>query len=115
MVTRYHAHRSAGRYLAVELVLPLSVAARPGLAESDAIDGYLGATDIVDVMLRHGLIGDEAGRTTLRATTMDLDVVRDLAERSVVLAALDLAESLDVRERGIGLEAIDRALEAFRD
>jgi hypothetical protein len=62
----------------------------------------------------HGLIRDDEGRITVRATTMDLEVIRDLMQRSVVLAALDLAESLEVRERRAGLGALDRALEAFR-
>lgn len=34
---------------------------------------------------------------------MDLSVVRDLAEASTVLAALDLAESPDIRERQSGV------------
>lgn len=44
---------------------------------------------------------------------MDLAIVRELAQRSVVLAALDLAESLDVRERRAGLDALDRGLGEF--
>jgi len=43
-----------------------------------------------------------------------LDLVRDLAGRRAVLAALDLAESLNVRERRAGLLALDQALEDFR-
>jgi hypothetical protein len=46
---------------------------------------------------------------------MDLDIVRDLANRNVVLAGLDLSESLDARERRAGLHAVDRALRDFRD
>jgi len=42
------------------------------------------------------LIPDDAGRVTLRATSMDLDVVRDMSKR------------------GAGLDALDAALEAFR-
>ena len=45
---------------------------------------------------------------------MDLEFVRDLVERSVVLGAVDLAVSLDIRERRVGLDAIDRALTEFR-
>jgi hypothetical protein len=45
---------------------------------------------------------------------MDLEIICDLAQRSVVLAAIDLAESLDLRERRAGLDALDRALESFR-
>ncbi|GAB3866637.1 hypothetical protein GCM10028801_39200 [Nocardioides maradonensis] len=113
-VTRYRAHSSAGRYLLGELVYPANVAGQLGLAETNDIDGYLAAGDVARVVSRHGLIRDDEGRVTLRATTTSLDLVRDLAGRGVVLAALDLAESLDVRERRAGLEALDQALEDFR-
>lgn len=65
-------------------------------------------------MARHGLIRDDTGNVTLRATSADLEVVRELISASDVLAALDLAESLDVRERRAGMIALERALEAFR-
>ncbi|MEI7059136.1 hypothetical protein WBG06_25165 [Nocardioides sp. CCNWLW239] len=115
-VTRYRAHSSAGKYLVAELVYPVGAAAASlGLANTTNIDGYLAVDEVAGVVSRHGLTPDEEGRVSLRATTMDLDRVRDLSKRSVVLAAMDLAESLDVRERRAGLEAIERALEAFRD
>ena len=45
---------------------------------------------------------------------MDLTMVAELAQVGTVLAALDLAESLDVRESGIGLDDLADALERFR-
>jgi hypothetical protein len=84
------------------------------LAETSEIDGYLAANDVDEVVARHGLIRDDLGRVTLRATAIELDTVRDLSKRSVVLAALDLAESLDVRERRAGLDRLDLALEDLR-
>ncbi len=113
-VTRYSAHSSTGQYLQAELVVAADVAGRLGLAQTKNIDGYLAVGDVVGLVSRHGLIRDDEGTVTLRATSMDLDAVRDLSKRSVVLAALDLAESLDVRERRAGLDALDRALESFR-
>lgn len=113
-VTRYRAHSAAGRYLLGELIYATDVAARLGLAETSDIDGYLAAEDLEGVVARHGLIRDDLGRVTLRATAIDLEVVRDLSKRSVVLAALDLAESLDVRERRVGLDRLDGAMEDFR-
>jgi hypothetical protein len=113
-VTRYAAHSSAGDRLLRELVASTDVAGRLGLAATNAVDGYVAAADVAGVVSRHGMIRDDDGRVTLRATTMDLAVVRDLAQRSTVLAALDLAESLDVRERRAGLDALDRTLEQFR-
>lgn len=114
VVARYRAHSSAGRYLRTELVHPVNVAGKLGLAETNDIDGYLATADVDGIVTRHGLIRDDEGRVTLRATAMDLDVVGELARRAVVLAALDLAESLNVRERRAGLVALDQALEDFR-
>lgn len=114
VVTRYRAHSSAGKYLLTELVHSVGAAGRLGLADTNNIDGYVAADDVAGVVSRHGLTRDEEGRVSLRATTMDLDRVRDLSERGVVLAAMDLAESLDVRERRAGLDAIESALEDFR-
>lgn len=113
-VSRYVAHRSAGERLRSELVDSSSAAERLGLATTNAIDGYLATTDLKAVVARHGLIRDDTGSVTLRATLMDLDVVRDLVSASDALAALDLAESLDVRERRVGIDALDRALGEFR-
>jgi len=97
-----------------ELVDTSSAAERLGLAAANAIDGYLDTTDVKAVVSRHGLIRDDTGTATLRATSMDLDVVRDLLSASDVLPALDLAESLDVRERRAGIDALDRALGGSR-
>ncbi|MGC3954831.1 MAG: hypothetical protein QM804_11415 [Propionicimonas sp.] len=114
VVTRYRAHSSAGQYLLGFLVYPTKVAGRLGLADTNDIDGYLAANDVAGMVSVHGLVHDQEGRVTLRATAMDLDVVRDLANQGVVLAALDLAESLDVRESRAGRAALDQALERFR-
>jgi len=114
-VTRYAAHRSTRERLRRELVETSAAAERLGLAATNAIDGYLATTDVEAVVARHGLVRDDAGSVTLRATAMDLDVVRDFPGGDDVLAALDLAESLDVRrERRAGLDANDRALGEFR-
>lgn len=113
-VTRYAAHSSGRQRLLGELVYAADASGRLGLAATSGVDGYLAASAVAGVVSRHGLLRDEQGRVTLRATSMDLACVRDLAQRSTVLAALDLAESLDVRERRAGLNALDRALETFR-
>jgi hypothetical protein len=55
------------------------------VADTNDVDGYLAAGDVAGVVSRHGLTRDEEAR-----------------------------ESLDVRERRAGLDALDRALEAFR-
>lgn len=114
-VARYSGHASTTARLRAELVDTSRAAARLGLADASSVDGYLGAAVLSDVVARHGLIRDDDGRITLRSTTTDLGIVADLAERDSVLAALDLAQSLDVRERRAGLDALDRALGRFGD
>jgi hypothetical protein len=113
-VTRYSGHASTASRLRAELVDTSLAATSLGLVEDNAVDGYLAESDLADTIAKHGLVRDDAGRFTVRATSMDLTVIADLAQSSTVLAALDLAESLDVRERRAGLDAIDRALESFR-
>ncbi|WP_448062856.1 hypothetical protein [Cellulomonas hominis] len=61
----------------------------------------------------HGLTPDPIGRIVLRATVLNLDVVRDLAAGTVP-AALDLEGSTDARERRAGLNALAAALDAHR-
>jgi len=63
VVTRYHAHTRAGRYLAAGLI-EAARDPRLGLGETDAIDGYLAARDVDDVVRRNGLIRDDDGRVT---------------------------------------------------
>lgn len=113
-VTRYAAHTSTGERLLRELVYAADVAGQLGLAATNTVDGYLAHSAVDGVVARHGLIRDDDGWVTLRATSMDLDEGRGMSARGVVLAALDLAESLDARERRAGLDALDAALEAFR-
>ena len=109
----YAGHASTAARLRAEVIDTTEAATRLGLVETSAIDGYVGAESLIELVMRHGLIRDDAGSYTLRATTMDLAVVAELAQ-GIVLAALDLAESLDVRERRAGLDALDNALVGFR-
>lgn len=114
-VARYSGHASTVARLRGELIETASAASELGLADTGSVDGYLAASAVIRTVSGHGLSRDEAGRFTLRATSMDLRVVADLADRSIVLTALDLAESLDVRERRAGIDALDHALVALHD
>jgi len=110
---RYAGHTSSRARLRAETVDLSEATTRLGLAETAAVDVYVAAGELDALVARHALARDDAGTFTLRATTMDLAVVEELAQ-GVVLAALDLAESLDIRERRVGIDALDDALLRFR-
>jgi excisionase family DNA binding protein len=110
VAVRYAGHPAGAERVRTEIVDTSRGAVSLGLATATAVDGYVAEGDLGGLLVRHGLIHDDAGRFTLRATSMDLAVVQDLAENGVVLVALDLAGSLDSRERAVGSSALDRAL-----
>ncbi|NDL58327.1 helix-turn-helix domain-containing protein [Phytoactinopolyspora mesophila] len=90
----------------------LGLAIGPG--EPGAAEGYL-AADTLDATVRSlGLRNDPDGDVVIRSTGFDFDVVTDLASRSVTLAALDAAASLDPRVRGVGQRALAEILEGYR-
>ena len=112
-VHRYAGHASAAARLRSDVVDLSKAATVLGLAETSAVDGYVSADALEGLVAHHGLTRDDTGQFTLRVTAMDLAVIEALAH-GTVLAALDLAESLDVRERRVGLDALDDALARFR-
>lgn len=114
-VHRYEGHARTAERLHAEVIDTARAARLLGLLDTADVDGYLAVRDLAGVVERHGLTEAADGRYTLRATTMDLAVVRDLAEGESVLAAVDLAESLDVRERQAGLDYLNTTLERLRD
>ncbi|MGW2095719.1 hypothetical protein [Promicromonospora sukumoe] len=108
---RYAGHPASLARLRGEIIDTSRAAGALGLSAATTIDGYVAVGELDTVVRRHGLVRDEEGQVTLRATSLDVAVVRALADDAVVVAALDLAESLDSRERAAGLAALDRALE----
>lgn len=79
----------------------------------DSVDGYLPAGRLDSTVLFFGLRADPGGNVMIRATSLAIDVVRDVAIQSIVLAALDAATSRDPRERGVGERALAGALDRF--
>ena len=114
VASRYTGHTSTPGRLRSQVVDTSESAAALGLTATATVDGYVAAAELDALVARHGLILDDAGPFTLRATSMPIDIVADLARRAPVLAALDLAESLDVRERRAGIDALTATLERFR-
>lgn len=117
---RAHVHRLGGldsaiRRAAGEIVDAHAHDADLGLAGSGRVDGYVATMDLSGLLQRLRLHEDLDGRLTLRATAFDIDIVRSLAGGGHVVAALDLAESTDPRERRAGLDALDAALHGLRD
>ncbi|MFC5994487.1 hypothetical protein ACFQE5_09720 [Pseudonocardia hispaniensis] len=113
-VTRYVGHSRAGDRVAAELVAASRASASLGLADMSGVDGYLPVGDVAGLIRRHGLKRDEEGHVILRATSAAIELVEDLAQAGPILAALDLAESLDAREREIGRRVLDAGLGQLR-
>jgi hypothetical protein len=113
-VTRYVGHSRGGDRVAAELTSSLRDSAATGLVDSRDVDGYLAVGNVDALIRRHGLKRDDEGRVTLRATSASMEMIEGLAEAGPILAALDLAESLDARERAAGLRVLDSALERLR-
>jgi hypothetical protein len=105
---------SAVRRAAGEIVDVHANDADLGLTGSGRVDGYVAAADLPGLVRRLRLHEDLGGRLMLRSTTFDIDVVRSLAGHGHVVAALDLAESTDPRERRAGLDALAAALDGLR-
>jgi hypothetical protein len=113
-VSRYVGHSRSAHRVAAELVRASPSSAALGLADSSDVDGYLSSRDLPAMVRRHGLRRDDGGRVTLRATLASMAIVESVADAGPVLAALDLAESLDARQREVGLEVLTAALARIR-
>ncbi|MGF0115321.1 helix-turn-helix domain-containing protein [Promicromonospora sp. Marseille-Q5078] len=109
-VKQFAGHSSVTERVRDALVDTAAVGPGLGLAGSTRVDGYADADGLAMLVRRYGLVPDDAGQLTVRVTTFPMDTVRELAASGVVLAGLDLAESLDTRERRAGLDAIGAAL-----
>lgn len=80
------------------------------------LDGYLSTRDLERLEKGLGLLVDSRGAMVLRATDFDLEVVARFAQHEHgLLAALDAAGSLDPREQGVGLRALDHHLQVYAD
>jgi hypothetical protein len=110
---RYAAHRSVLPRVAAQVISPPREALGLAATYDGTVDGYVDPGTHERVVRTYALRPDPDGLVTVRVTGMDLDVVRDLA-RSRGLAALDLAASLDSREREVGLSVLHEAMSHVR-
>lgn len=78
---------------------------------SDSVDGYISQRGVRQLIRSCHLVEDATGNVTLRETDM-----KALLKGSfqAIIIALDLAESLDARQRAAGLRFITELLEKFR-
>lgn len=114
-IHRLRGHSSVVARIANQIISAGSTQETLGLASAtDRVDGYVTAADATRLIGTYLLNDDAEGHIILRATTFDLDTLRNLATKDRVLAALDLAGSLDARERDAGLSALDNALARLR-
>lgn len=113
-VHRYDGHSAAADRLRHDIIDTSEMASALGLAGTHRVDGYVATEDLNGIVARHALTDTPDGAYTLRATAMELGIVGDLAHEGHLLAAFDLAESLDVPERQTGLTALDAALRQHR-
>lgn len=108
-------HSSVVAHIADQVISAGSTQANLGLTSAtDRVDGYVNAADATRLIGSYLLEDDAEGPIILRVTILDLEIVQHLATKDHVLAALDLAGSLDARERDAGLLALDSALARLR-
>jgi len=77
-----------------------------------AADGYVRARDFADLVTMLGLVEDRDGDVAVRVVTDDAGYAVDHVLTAAV--AVDMAESLDIRESAAGLRILEDLLDAFR-
>lgn len=78
--------------------------------DATRVDGYCSSDAIDDLVARFHLTPDTRGNVTLRAVDAPPAGVLDRATMPTAVVALDLAESLEVRERSTGLRVLEDLL-----
>ncbi len=105
-------HPKVFEHIKNKIVVSGSGKALADLTATDRIDGYLSDRDYMLLLGRYRLEKDWDGQITLRVTTFDIHIVDQLAKAGPALAALDLADSMDSRERATGIDLLDRTIGA---
>jgi hypothetical protein len=110
-IHRLRGHSAAARRIMTEVVLTGSSAAIGDLVvDQDRLDGYIRADDYAGLTTRFRLERDWEGAITLRSTSFDIDEIGQIATSADALAGLDLAGSMDTRERLTGVTILNDAL-----
>lgn len=115
-----HSFRASGSYLAdIQQSLVSSGVADTQRSDVDfglagggeRVEGYTDATGMAEVIDAFDLVVDTAGNVTVHETGFTEVLATG---SSAALTALDLSDSLDVRERSAGLRVLDQLLTAIR-
>ncbi len=83
-----------------------------GLVQQQDVSGYISETHLGRLVEQFSLIETRRGNVTLRVISESTLIN---GKNIVIATALDLAESLDMRERNAGLNALATALENFHE
>lgn len=81
-----------------------------GSVQPDVVDGYVDGDTAARLVGRYALVEDTQGNVTLRITA---ELPQGGAVADTVTVALDLADSLDARERAAGLRVLGERLAAL--
>ncbi|HYQ73552.1 hypothetical protein [Cellulomonas sp.] len=108
-VVHYSAHRSVLPRIGAQIARPPREALGLAATMDGSTDGYLAAASLDRIVRDNALKEDPDGNLTLRATAVEIDAIETLVATDV-LAALDLAASLDTRERYVALTYLREAL-----
>ncbi len=110
-IQRMRGHSAAMTRIREQIVLSGSSAGVTDLTPvSNRVEGYVDVDQRNRLSRTYHLEHDWDWNVTLRVTTFDLEVIKRLAAQGSVLAALDLAGSLDARERAAGLSVLDQTM-----
>lgn len=108
---KYIAHTSVVDSLRAAIADSSQAEVALGLAGTNNISGYVTETQLDNVVDKFALIESREGNAALHVVQEEDQVT---SQNILVATALDLAESLNSRERSIGLEALSRALADLR-
>jgi hypothetical protein len=112
---RLRGHSAALQRLSTEIIKTGVESEVGGLVAVDGrVDGYVAASQYEELTRHYRLESNWDGSITLRSTSFDIAEVRRIADEGHILAAIDLASSLDARERSAGLTILDDALDGLR-
>lgn len=116
-IHRLTGHRAVAQRIAERIVGSGATQGLGDLTEASdgTVDGYVTSGTVDGLVAEFALSTSGTGQTrvVLRATALDLDIVAAIAKADQMLAAVDLATSLDTREASAAASLITARLSEF--